>query len=207
MTERLQARLGVDSVLSPLLQALIASPDAAVARTAMSLLAAQARFAQSQRRMTLSIVELPGDMLHEVLLVLRSTISEHFAAHVRGTEMTIRSRYDESASRLGLMSQIVTGMGTGAVAALSLTHAGVAIFVAALAQRSGQSRDLAILSTNETQVTRLIVGLRTAGLLQQAIEEQVLILHPEMNLPVELDQLEIADAADMLANSTRMDGG
>ena len=51
LTERLQARLSLDPVLSPLLQNLIAAPDADTARVAMNLLAAQARFGQSMRRM------------------------------------------------------------------------------------------------------------------------------------------------------------
>ena len=50
LAERLHARIALDPVLSPLLQALIASPDSATSSSAMTLLAAQARFVQAQRR-------------------------------------------------------------------------------------------------------------------------------------------------------------
>ena len=63
LTELLQARLAIDPVLSPLLQALIASSDETTAGLAMKFLAAQARFGQAQRRMRLAVTELPGDLL------------------------------------------------------------------------------------------------------------------------------------------------
>ncbi|HSG32923.1 MAG TPA: hypothetical protein VLA37_00190, partial [Sphingomonadaceae bacterium] len=47
LTQRIQQQNNVDPVLSPLLQSLIASSDAATASTAMAFLAAQARFVQS----------------------------------------------------------------------------------------------------------------------------------------------------------------
>ena len=209
LTERMQARLGLDPVLSPLLQALIASSEAAVASSAMALLASQARFATSQRRMQLPLSELPGDLLHAALLALRGQCGEDAAKQTTATqaEQTIRGRFDESRSRLGLISRIVTGMGGGATAALALTHAGVGIFLSALALASGQDRDMVVLSTNEGQLARLALALRASGLKPQAIEEQFVSLHPEVALPAGFEQLGSDQAAALLARSASFPGG
>ncbi|MFN5779780.1 MAG: hypothetical protein ACK44O_09970, partial [Novosphingobium sp.] len=74
--ERLQARIALDPVLSPLLQALIASPDSTTAASAMALLAAQARYVQAQRRMQLPVGELPADLFHAILQTVRGLEAE-----------------------------------------------------------------------------------------------------------------------------------
>jgi hypothetical protein len=203
LTERLQGRLALDSVLSPLLQALIASPDPATSGLAMNLLAAQARFCQNQRRMKLPLCELPGDMLHGSLLAMRTVLggSPEADGLAARAETVIRGRYDESCSRLGLTARLVTGMGGGAIAALSVTHAGPAIFFSALALASGQDRDLAVLSTNDRQHARFALSLRAAGLKPQAVAEQFLALHPEVTLPSDFEQLGADRAAAILAVS------
>lgn len=206
LTERLQSRLALDPVLSPLLQALIASSDAQVAASAMALLAAQARFAQAQRRMQLPLGELPGDLLYAALLGLRGQISEGGEAHAAAAEQVIRANYDESRSRLGLIAGLVAGMGGGAVAALSITHAGTAMFLSALALASGQDRDMATLATNEGQLARLALALRTAGLKSPAIEEQFEALHPDVAVPQGFDQLSSDQAAALLARSAAYPG-
>ena len=204
LTERLQARLALDPVLSPLLQALVASPSGETSSQAMSMLAAQARFTQAQRRMQLPLAELPGDLLHGVLLALRA-IHPDDAATI-AAESAIRARYDEARSRLGLVARIVTGMGGGASAALAVSHAGVAIFLSALALASGQSRDLTVLSTNEGQVARLALALRAAGLKPGAVEEQFGSLHPDVILPEGFDGLGADRAAAMLARAGGLPG-
>ena len=205
LTERMQARLAVDPVLSPLLQALVASSEPAVASGAMALLAAQARFATSQRRMQLAHTELPGDLLHAALLALRNvTADQEIAARV---DQTVRGRFDESRSRLGLISRLVTGMGGGATAALSVAHAGVGIFLSALALASGQDRDMAVLSTNEGQLARLALALRASGLRVQAVEEQFVSLHPEVSLPAGFENLGSDAAAALLARSANFSVG
>lgn len=203
LTERLKSRLALDPVLSPLLQALIGSPDAATAATAMKLLTAQARFAQSQRRMQLPLTELTGDLLHGALLAMRTIVGDETEADVAAAqaESAIRLKYDEGRSRAGLIARLVTGMGGGAVAALAIGHAGVAIFLSALALASGQDRDLAALSTNEGQLARLALALRSAGLKPAAIEEQFVSLHPEIALPEGFDRLGADRAAAILAVS------
>ena len=206
---RMQARLALDPVLPPLLQALIASSEAAVASSAMALLASQARFAASQRRMQLPLNELPGDLLHVALLVLRAHAGDDPADQAAAVqaEQALRGRYDESRSRLGLISRIVMGMGGGATAALAITHAGVGIFLSALALTSGQDRDMVVLATNEGQLARFALGLRAAGLKPQAIEEQFVSLHPEVALPSGFEQLGCDQAAALLARSASFPGG
>ena len=209
LTERMQARLALDPVTAPLLQALIASNDAGVASSAMALLAAQARFATSQRRMQLPLGELPGDLLHTALLVLHGQVGDDAdsqAAAVQA-EQALRARFDEGRSRLGLIARIVTGMGGGATAALAISHAGVGIFLSALALASGQDRDMAVLATNEGQLARLALALRTAGLKPPAIEAQFLALHPEVALPGGFEQLSSDQAAALLARSASFPGG
>lgn len=203
LTERLHARLALDPVLSPLLQALIASSEPGVAANGMALLASQARFAQAQRRMQLPLTELPGDLLHAALLGLRSQAGEveEEQFHAAEAERLIRARYDESRSRLGLIARIVTGMGGGAGAALSVSHGGVAIFASALALASGQDRDLAVLATNEGQLARLALALRASGLKAEAVKEQFLSLHPDVALPEDFEQLVPDRAAALLAHS------
>lgn len=209
LTQRLQARLALDPVLSPLMQALIASTEPPVAASAMALLAAQARFAQNQRRMHLPLTELPGDLLHAALVAMRGLAGDNPEAMDRlaAAEQKIRANYNESRTRLGLISRLVAGMGGGAMAALSVTHAGVAIFLSALALGSGQDRDLATLCTNESQIARLALALAAAGLKPQAIEEQFAAIHPDVTLPAGFDELGADRAAALLARSVAMAGG
>jgi hypothetical protein len=197
LTERLQARLALDPALPPLLETLLTSNDATTSALAMSLLAAQARFAQAQRRMQLTLQELPADLLHGALLALRAVSDNEPRA--RAAEAQVRADYDEGRSRLGLIARLVTGMGDGAGMALSLTHAGVGIFATALGMGSGQDRDVILFSTSEGQTVRLALALRAAGLKQGAIKEQVLTLHPEVSLPGDWDRLSPDRAAEVLS--------
>jgi len=199
LTERMEARLSLDPVLSPLLQALVGSRDETTSALAMKFLAAQARFGQSQRRMRLPLNELSADLLHGALLALRTV--KDAGETMNAAEATIRSRYDEGGSRLGLIARLVTGMGAGVVAALAIGHAGVAIFLSALAHTSGQERDLAVLSTSDGQIARLTLALRAAGLKSQTVEEQFVALHPQAAVPDGIDRLGTERAASILAMS------
>jgi hypothetical protein len=205
LTEVLQERLALDPVLSPLLQALVGSSDQATAALAMKFLAAQARFGQAQRRMRLPLTELPGDLLHGALLAMRAVAGAEPQTDARAAraEAAVRADYDEGRSRLGLISRLISGMGAGAIAALSIHHAGAAIFLSALAIASGDDRDLATLATSETQRTRLALALCAAGLKPSAIEEQLLVLDPDAVLPRGLERLGPDRAAALLAMGSR----
>lgn len=201
LTTRLERRNAIDPVLSPLLQALIASDDASVASSAMGALAAQARFVQHQRRMELPLGELPADLFHEVLGIWSDNAEDLAAVSIATGRL--RDAYDESGSRLGLLSRLVTGMGAGAMAALALAHGGVALFLSALAALTHQERDLAVVSTNDRQLARLALSLRAAGLKPKEIEEQFLLFHPDVSLPDGFDALRADRAAALLAASGR----
>jgi hypothetical protein len=173
LAERLHQQRGIDPVLSPLLQELIASDTPAIAELAMNALAAQSRFIQSQRRMQLPLSELPAELFAAVL----GTGTDHAAL------APIKQDYDEGASRLGLLARLVGAMRRGAVAALALDHAGTALFASALAALAGQARAHAVLACHEGQGLRLALMLRAAGLEPGAIERQFLTLDPAAPLP------------------------
>lgn len=194
LTERLQTRLALDPALPPLLQALLASEDEATSALAMNLLAAQARFAQSQRRMQMPLRELPADLLHGALVTLRG-----LGRGGEAVEASIRESYDESRTRIALAARLVTGMGGGAVAALAVTHAGLALFATALGIASGQDRDVLLLSIGGAPAARLALALRAAGLRHEAVEEQVALIHPDAVRGIEWDRIEPDHAAELLA--------
>lgn len=201
LTEKLQSRISLDPVLSPLLQALISSDEEETSALAMKLLASQARFCQAQRRMKLPLAELPGDLLHNALVAMRTLAGTEQEADKRAedAEAAIRAGYDEASARLGLIARLVTTMGSGAIAALSVSHAGPAIFLSALAIGSGQDRDKAILSTSEAQIARLSLALRSAGVKPAGVEEQLLTLHPQIALPEGFARISADRAAALLA--------
>lgn len=198
---RMEQQYGIDPVLSPTLQELIASADSSQASAAMAALATQARFTQAQRRMELPLAELPGDLFHEMLLGWRAFNGQRRSDAMIRAEAKLRNGYDESANRLALLARLVSGMGEEAVTALDLANAGVALFLSALAARSGQTRAMAVLSTNERQVFRLALGLRAAGLERAEIEAQVLRIHPQIDPPRELGGISASEATQLLAES------
>lgn len=202
VTTRLEVRNAIDPVLSPLLQALVASDDAPTAAGAMAALAAQARFVQCQRRMELPLSELPADLFHQALAIW-SARGEGGAPGQADTAGRLRDAYQESAGRLGLMARLVHGMGPGVLAALSVSHAGVALFLSALGAAAQMDRELAVIATNDRQLARLALALRAAGLKPKAIEEQFLYFHPEVSLPDGFDALRADRAAALLAASPR----
>lgn len=199
IAERLRARGGIDSVLTPLIQELAAAKEGETAALAIAVLAAQARFMQQQRRMELPLGELPGDLLHAALGLLRALGgSDEQAVEI---ERRVRGSYDEGCSRLGLLTRLIMTLGPKATRALSIDHAGLALFATALALASGQERELTVLSFADRQFARLALGLRAAGLRQQAVEEHFLYLHPEVALPEGFDTLRPDRAAALLAGS------
>lgn len=201
LTQRLQAQLVVDPVLPPLLQRAASLPDVAASAPAMQLLASQARFCQAQRRMQLPLGELPGDLLHGALLAMRALAGSAADDQSTSADAAIRARHDESQSRLGLLSRFVAAMDEAALGALSLKDAGAAIFLTALALSLGQDRDLAVLSTDQSQHVRLALSLRAAGLTGEGAAQQLLLLHPDLAVPGELDEIGCDAAAAILAGT------
>ncbi|WP_066556282.1 hypothetical protein [Croceicoccus bisphenolivorans] len=200
LTESMQRRAGVDPSLSPLLQALIGADDPTSSALAMDLLTSQAAFARHQQRMSLPVVELPAEVLHALLETLRHAVAGDLAyeAHARNTEHAIREEYDESQCRISLANRLVTALGAGAFAALSITHAGVAVFLSALASATSDDRDTVAVATSESQLARLALSLRAAGLSNAEIEREFYAIHPDITLPDGFGRLHGNDARALL---------
>lgn len=200
-TGKLEGRSGLDPVLSPLLQELIASEDAVISETAMQALAAQSRFMQAQRRMQHPIFDLPPEILERALRIWVRATKVDEEPSVAAAMRAIKSEYDEAQGRLGLMTRLVSTMREGRIAALDLGHAGLALFTTALSSLTGLTRERAVLACHDQQVTRLAVSLAAAGLDRSAIEQQFLRLDPAIEAPSGLAELSSDSARAMLQAS------
>ena len=202
LTQRIDARFDVDPVLTPLLQSLIASSNAETAGLAMRFLAAQARHGQAQRRMSLPLSELPGDILHIALMAIEESREQlgETEERVQAAQARIRENYDESATRLGMAGKLISTLGVDALDALCIRHAGVAMFISALSLGAGLDRELAALATHESQAARLMLALRAAGLKADAVLDQCLTLHPDLLFPGGLEGIGVDRAAAILAS-------
>lgn len=196
LAERFQHRHGIDPVLSPLLQELIASEDPAIASLAMSTLAAQSRFGQTQRRMELPLTELPAELFHAVLDRARGDAPGDPAT---AAFSRLQAGYDEAATRIGLLARLVAAMRRGAIAALALDHAGVALFSTALAAQTRQPRSAIVLACHEGQGLRLALALRAAELGLPSIERQFQLIEPAAQLPRAFAAIAPDRAAALLA--------
>jgi hypothetical protein len=172
LAERFEQTLSLDPVLSPLLQELIASDDPAVAELAMSTLAAQARFMQSQRRMELPLEELPAELLNKVIWSGDGLLPPE---GLQGLAV-LQTRYDEAATRLALLGRLVAAMRRAVVACLAFDRAGLALFASGVAAMVGSLRADVIVSCNEQQTLRLALALRAAGLEIDGIERLILLV-------------------------------
>lgn len=203
LAEKLQGRLGIDPVLTPLLQDIIASHDHDLAARGMNLLAAQARFGQAIRRMQLPLVELPGDLHHIALMTMHAYVTEDPSGIAAAdlAEITLRKARANAASRIDLLTYAISAAGAKASATLSLHNSGVALFLTALGLRAGLTRETAVMCTTESQMPRLALSLSAAGLGREGLVETFSALHPDIALPEGLDQLPPDRAAALLAGS------
>lgn len=206
VTERLEAQVGLDPVLSPLMQRMIADADGWISSGAMAALAAQARFAQAQRRMELPLGELPGDLFHRTLLAWRDYCGEKQSEAITRAETKLRSTYDEANGRLALLARLVSALGDRAKSALMFEEAGNALFFTSLAALSSQSREMAVLSSHGRQAVRLALGLRAAGMEAAQIDELLLRLHPGGAPVAGLEEIGAREARDLLAGSNATGG-
>ena len=201
LADRLRSRNGIDPILSPLLQSLIATGDAELSDAAMGTLAAQARFIEQQKRMEMPLAELPEDQFANFISVWRrqrEDLSEDLASTV---EARIRQMRAENEARLSLLERTAAGLGGRADAALSLTHAGAALFLTTLARKAGQERDIAVVATNDRQLVRFALSLRAAGLSPAEMRAQLRCLHPDAVMPAAVAQVSRADARALLESS------
>jgi hypothetical protein len=196
LAERFQQRHAIDPVLSPLLQELVASSDPAVAALAMSTLAAQSRFLQTQRRMELALGELPAELFFAGLAIGQKLAP---GASERERIAQLAHTYDEAASRLGLLARLVAAMRKGAVAALALDHGGLGLCATALAARHRQAHGDWVLACHEGQGVRLALALRAADVPLAVIERQFALVEPAARLPRAIAELSGARAMALLA--------
>lgn len=194
---RLEAELALDPVLAPLIQVLVAEGDAAAGALAMAALAAQARFAQAQRRMQLPLGELPGELFHGVLIALRET----WPKLAPSADQALRSQYEEGAGRLALLGRLASESGAQAARLLVVEEAGAALWLTALAARSGQTRERIACAAADPQLGRLLLTLRAAGMAPGEAERQALIVQPDALLPAGLQDIGTREAAQWLAEA------
>jgi hypothetical protein len=203
LARKLESGLAIDPVLSPLLQAWVAEADAATGSLAMAALAAQARFAQAQRRMQLPLAELPAELFHAVLAAAREVIPDTDADAVAQADARLRGDYEEGASRLALLARLVREAGAQTPRALSVEDAGVALWLSALAARSGESRDRTACAAADLHLGRLLLTLRAAGAMPAEAERQALRIQPDADLPRGLADVGTREAAQWLADVQR----
>lgn len=201
IAKRLERQFGIDPVLSPLMQELIASKNETTAELAMAAMSAQARFMQSQMRMHQSLNDLTAELFHEVLLIWSKFARSEGPEIQFAGEARLRHEYDESASRPGLLSRLVTSIKGGVEACLSLEHAGIALFASGLGSKIKQPRELVVLSCHEQQIARLALTLMAAGLKQDQIAQQLTLLHGEVALPDRFADLDPEQALDLLSST------
>lgn len=198
--DRLEKREQIDPVLSPLLQELIASKNDETAELAMKVLAAQSRFVQHQKRMSLPLDDLPAEIFHELLR--RWEAQSKKDPQIEQAIKHLKSAYDEATGRPALLARLIGTLRQGATAALDLHHAGFAMFATALAQLNRHPRELAVLASHEGQATRLALLLRAAGLDARAIQQQFLFFAPSGRFPAEIADLAPDEAAAILTETS-----
>ena len=197
---RLQARSGIDPVLTPLLQHVAAATEDGLAGAAMHVIAAQARFMQHVSRSELPLSELPAELFHAAGEALRSA-DIVMADIAQTTIQNLKAEFDEGKRRVGLISRLLVTLDKDARSALAIDHSGLAIFASALAMASGQPRDTVVLSLGENQFARLALSLSASGLSAAEVAKQFLFLHPNTTLPEGFDTLRRDQAASLLAAS------
>lgn len=198
LAERLEQRAALNPVHSPLLQKLVASDKPRLAELATDVLSSQARFMQQQRRMELSITELPPEVFF-VLLEERENGAGCSNIDLSTSSIgALRDSYDEAETRLGLFARLISMMSGGAVAGLELENAGLSLFASSIAALTDQPRDITILACHERQAVRLALGLRAAGQEEEAIERQLVLLEPSEWFPPGLATLPPERAASLL---------
>ena len=197
LADKLYESAGIDPVTGPLLKSLLAAEDADIAGAAMHVLAAQARFMHTSRRMELSLHELPGEVFHRAL----GTFAAHFSADGDGAVAVttkLGSHYDEGAGRVPQLARLIMVLSDDKGATARLADAGLAIFATALGTEAGQGREQAILALGESDPWRLAVMMRAADMAPAAMAETLAILHPTAELDQQLAQLEPLVAASLL---------
>lgn len=199
LAQTLEDELALDPVLSPQLQEWVSHSDAGTSSLAMAALAAQARFAQTQRRMELPLAELPGELFHIALAAARDVIPGDAPDALPRAEAGLRADYDEAATRLALLSRLAREAAGDTLKALLVEEAGVALWLSVLADRTGEARDRTACAAADPFLGRLLLTLRAAGVPPAEAERQALRIQPDATLPPGLGDVGTREAAQWLA--------
>lgn len=204
LARRLQATLALDPVLPPLVQSLIDRSGGDVANSAMRLLAAQTRFDRQHRLMELPLSELPQNLFANALRTMRALAGSEPEGdeHADATERRTFAIESDEGDRLHLISSILRHMGEQGATALELKHTGVAIFLSALAERSGQTREAVCLAASVGDEALLALMLRSAGVSISQVQEQLLALGRDIALPRGFEGMSVDRAAILLSDGS-----
>ena len=205
LAERLQTATGLDPVVSPLVQQLITATDEAVAGLAMDLLSAQARFLQQQQRMELSPSELPDTLFLRALLAMRAHAGAEDEDASRAEDV-LRDRRRERPGRIAQIEQLLGGSEADTESSLSVSRAGLPIFLTALSLASGEERSQLLLAIFARDGLRPALAMRAAGLEQQQIEMQLALLGADPFVGEDLTALSPAQSAMMLSRDPSAKG-
>ncbi len=209
LTDRLHGRQGIDPVLPPMLQELIASPDPDVAARGMNLLAAQARTGQGLRRMQLPLAELPHELHQMAMIAMHAYVADDPAGRDAAeiAEAALRKARLAATSRLDLLAYSVSLPQSGGERPLDIEHSGAALFLTALSVRTGLTREMAIMCTTESQMARLFLAMIGAGARQEQIATAFAAFFPETIAPPVPAGLTPARAGAMLTGAHGGAGG
>lgn len=200
VAQRLEAELAIDPVLSPLMQEWVGHGEGALDSLTMAALAAQARFAQGQRRMQLSLGELPAELFHAVLTAADDVFpSDAPGANPRG-QSRLRGEYDEAEGRQALLARLAREAPVPAAKDFAIEDAGVSLWLSVVAGRSGEDRDRTACAAADPHLGRLLLTLRAGGTPPAEAERQVLRLQPDAILPAGLVDVGTREAAQWLAD-------
>lgn len=199
LTEQLQDRFGTDPVVTPLLGDLVDADDPEMRGLARAFLAAQTRWSQESRRMTLACGQLPGELVDAAFQVMEEAWPDT-CLQADAAIRQWRDDRDEQATRTGLAVRLVARLADGGAAALMIERAGPALFFSALALGSGQTRDGMIFAAHDGRLARLSLALRAAGVEPAAIGAQLVALHPDAAPLAGIGAITAEQARAMLAD-------
>lgn len=201
LSVQLEADIALDPVLSPLIQALVGHADPGVGAIAMAALAAQARFAQAQRRMQLPLGELPAELFHAAVVEARLAMADRSPEEGTRAEAGLREAFDEGAGRLALFARLVGAAETIPAPMPTIEEAGLALWLSTLSARSGENRDRTACAAADPLLGRLLLTLRAVGVSPAEAERQALRVQPDAALPPGLQDIGTREAAQWLAEA------
>lgn len=188
LAARLEDRVAIDPVVSPLLRNALESGDESLRAAALAFLEAQADWGRAQRQMELLRSELP-DAAIEGLAFAPATDARAVAPEV-----------STGPSRERCAAQLIEALGADADGVLDVVRSGASLFLSALAARSGQARPDLVLATRKGQGLRIALGLRAAGVPLPLLANRMYLIDEGFDLPEGFAQLTPNGAAAILSD-------